>query len=94
MSNMHQIGKTATTISQRYGKTVVTYHAIDVVSFDNKEIVLNTGGWRSNTTKIRMNQAANVFRLRYQVYQKAKEWFCSYKGQDIPFDQDTLTLER
>jgi hypothetical protein len=94
MANMYQIGKTATKISQRNGKTVITYHTTDIVSFDAKGIVLNTGGWRSNTTKTRMNQTSNVFQLGYMVYQKAGEWFCAYKGQDIPFDQDVLTLER
>jgi hypothetical protein len=65
-----------------------------IVSFDAKRIVLNTGGWRSNTTKTRMNQTSNVFQLGYRVYQKAGEWFCAHKGQDIPFDQYVLTLER
>lgn len=91
---MHQIGKTATTISQRDGKTIVTYHSTDIVSFDAKEIVLNTGGWRSNTTKTRMNQTQNVFQLGYHVYQLAGKWLYRYKGQDIPFDQNVLTLER
>jgi hypothetical protein len=94
MANMYQIGKTATTISQRDGKTIITYHSTDVVTFDAKEIVLNADRWFTQTTKTRMNQTSNVFQLGYMVYQKAGEWFCAHKGHDIPFDQDILTLER
>lgn len=37
-------------------------------------IVLDTGGWKTVTTKARMNQAFNEFGLPYGVSQKDGEW--------------------
>lgn len=59
--------------------TEVKYHDTVVVRFDKDHIELNTGGWKSKTTKLRMNQASEQFNLGYRVYQKNFEWFVSYK---------------
>ena len=37
--------------------------------------MLDTCGWKSATTKTRMNQAANQFGLPYRVYQKDYVWY-------------------
>ncbi len=74
--------------------TVVTYHGTDVVSFNEKEIILKTGGWKSVTTKLRMNQASNQYDLGYMVSQKDFSWFVTYKGKKILFDSDEIILNR
>lgn len=53
-------GKTA-------GTEVVDYKTT-IVSFTDETITLNTGGWWSRSTKIRMNQASQQFDLGYRVY--------------------------
>lgn len=70
------------------------YHQTPVVKWDAGRIVLTTGGFHSRTTKERMNQAADIYGLGFQVYQKGGEWFVSYRGEMLPFDGRTLTLER
>jgi hypothetical protein len=70
MSQTHKIGKTATKIYTENGITYVKYHNTNVVTFSKNEIVLNTGGWSTVTTKLRMNQAAHQFGLEYSVFQK------------------------
>jgi hypothetical protein len=60
----------------------VTYRGTAVVTFHpNGQIELNDGGWRSATTKLRMNQALipNGFRL----YQEKHEWFISGWRADL-----------
>jgi len=80
MSQTHKVGKTATTVTRYFtGELSVVYHRTEVVhvSGDGSIITLNNGGWRTNTTKLRMNQAANQYGLGYQVYQKDFSWFVS-----------------
>lgn len=74
--------------------TSVIYHSTPVTSFNEKRIVLDTGGWSTNTTKERMNEASSEYNLGYTVYQKKFKWYAQYRGKDIPFVGDTLVLER
>ena len=60
-------------------KTVVVKHRT------NGEIVLNSGGYRTATTKLAMNQASNQFKMGFRVFQDAGDWFVTYKGKTIPF---------
>lgn len=81
MLQMSQVGRTATKIKTGTdGVTRITYHSTDVVSFDRNEIILNTGGYRTVTTKNRMNQASRQFNLGYSVFQRNHEWYVAYKG--------------
>lgn len=57
-------------------------------------IYTNTGGYRSRTTKLRMNQASNQFKLSFSVYQRKGDWFVDYAGTTIPFDSEELVLYR
>ena len=95
MSQTRYVRGVATKVRREGNNTLVRYHNTDVVSFDDTRthIVLKTGGWKTMTTKTRMNQASNQFGLGYQVSQKKGYWFVDYKGQTIPFDSDSLTLE-
>lgn len=93
MANMHKIGKTATNVKTIDRKTTIRYHSTDVVMFDDKSIILNSGGWHTNTTKARMNQASNVFDLGYQVFQKKFDWFVSFRGKTLDF-QSGMILKR
>mgnify|MGYP006281869779 CR=1 FL=1 len=95
MSRHDTIGTHRTTIStDAEGMTHVTYHQTAVVSFDARTITLRTGGWRSNTTKLRMNQTANQHGLGYGVWQKNYAWFVEYAGRVYEWTGDVLTLDR
>jgi len=90
---MNKIGSTATNIRTENGETAIRYHSTDVVKFTAKRIVLNSGGWHTNTTKNRMNQTARQFGLGFSVCQHDFSWYVSYKGEKIGF-VDGLTLNR
>lgn len=87
------IGTHRTTIAQDNGSTVVTYHATQVVSFNDKFINLRSGGYRTVTTKRRMNEASKMFGLGLQVYQTNFDWFVRYGGKVYLF-HDRMTLDR
>lgn len=72
------------------------YHDTAVVVKRPEDIVLSSGGWRTNTTKTAINQAANEFSLGFQVHQKDFDWFVDdqHNGvENIPF-VDGLVLPR
>ena len=84
--------ETATSIRHDNGATVVRYHQTDVVTVAGNQITLDSGGWRTVTTKRRMNQAANEFSLPFAVYQRRGEWFVDYRGETLRF-ADGMTLQ-
>lgn len=95
MSQQAKIGTVATAIlTTPEGQTQVIYHSTPVVSFNQKLIILNHGGWMTATTKTRMNQASVQFNLGYHVYQDGFEWWVIYKGNHLPFDDRTIELSR
>lgn len=95
MAQNQKVGKHRTTTSTgQDGKTRVTYHQTDVVTFDDDTIELDSGGYKTLTTKTRMNQASNEYDLGYVVYQQKGKWYVDYDGETIPFEGDSVTLER
>lgn len=96
MAQMQQVRGVATSIRTEAGKTRVRYHNTDVVSFDSSTIELDTGGWKTATTKTRMNQAANQFGLGFSVGQERGEWWIYPENGDprIPFTGNRITLIR
>lgn len=97
-----KIGKTATkVIKGDDGYTRVLYHDTVVVAFNEYEIILNSGGWQTKTTKTRMNQASDEFGLGFSVsgsietrrYTPTAPWTVHYKGETLTFG-DNMTLVR
>jgi hypothetical protein len=91
MARIDQLGKTATRVYQEDGYTCVRYHATDVVRFNEHYIELDTGGWETPTTKLRMNQASNQFKLGFRVYQRDYIWHVATDdGYDFPFNGEAI----
>lgn len=94
MSRYNTVGNHKTSVIVGPGHGIVRYHQTQVFAWTPETITLNTGGWFTNTTKLRMNQAAAQYGLGYGVYQKQHNWFVTYKGETIPFTENTLVLTR
>ena len=86
MTNLAKFQGVATTFRRTLSGVIVgTYHQTDVATIDGYHVHLNTGGYRSNTTKVRMNQFANQFCFGvFHVYQKDFEWYVQVEGQEKP----------
>ena len=94
MSRHNEVGSHKTAVYQNEnGLTAIRYHSTEVVQFDGDIIYLNSGGWRSVTTKLRMNQASQQYGLGYSVYQRNFEWFVDYNGETLKF-ADGMFLNR
>ena len=99
MSRSNEIGKYKTKVFTVDGEFCVQYHQTVVFrGFPNGVIVLDTGGWKTATTKLRMNQAFNQLGLRFGVYQEKGQWWVSVKNEeyvpihDCKFEGDACVL--
>jgi hypothetical protein len=92
------VGKKANTTVVHEGSKVHIYlHNTKIVSFDKQDrsAILNSGGWRTVTTKRRMNEVSNEFDLGIQVFQDNFEWYVIdtkgdlldfYDNMEVPID--------
>ena len=95
MGQQSTIGTHKTSKVRIDNKLIVTYHSTAVVLIkNNRYVTLNSGGWYTNTTKTRMNQASNQFDLGYRVYQKNFDWFVEHNGKTYEFIGNSKTLNR
>jgi hypothetical protein len=83
-----------TKVIEADGEVLVQYHDTVIVHRKprDKEILLDTGGYKTVTTKRKMNQAANQFGMPYDVFQKDWNWYVTWQGKTIPFDGDCAVL--
>jgi hypothetical protein len=71
----------------------VTYIRTEIVRWDaNRNVTLNSGGWRTVTTKRKMVQASNQFNLGYTVHQSKGDWFVTVFGVS-PEGYDSASAE-
>ena len=80
---LHPQGRRGATFT--YQEVHVIYHNRHVACFNENEICLRTHGYRTVTTKVRMNQTSNQFRLGYTVYQRRGVWFVRWQGRELMF---------
>jgi hypothetical protein len=96
MARLNKIGKTHTSTFEDKDEggcyKAVRYHHTMVVKVYNTRIILDTGGWKTITTKARMNQASCEWRLGYQVFQKDFSWFVKWRGNILSFETDIVEL--
>lgn len=90
MSRADTIGKCATRVfTDSDGATCVQYHNTIVfkLSADKKTVTLDHGGWKTNTTKNRINQCFRQLVNRdkfFYVYQEKYEWYMGrYLGNGV-----------
>src|SRR5579863_7327827 len=55
------------------GVTIIRQHATDIVRKENGKIILNSGGWKTVTTKARMNDA--ISKLGCTLYSDKGQWY-------------------
>lgn len=68
------------------GFTTITLHTTPVVSFSKDKIILNSGGYKTTTTKARMNQASIEHDLGIEVALRDGGWVVKHKNDTLPFE--------
>ena len=94
MAQTSKVSRNNTAVIKDGKKIQVVLHSTIVVSFDDKKIQLNNGGWITTTTAVRMNQASNEYGLGYYVSRQNGEMFVSFKDEKVKFEGPTITLTR
>jgi hypothetical protein len=76
-----------TNVVQADGISVVLLHGNKIAEVGDNFVRLFDGGWRSNTTKSRLNAILRTHGLSGEsVFQKKGQWFLNYAGNGvIPF---------
>ena len=88
------IGRTATTVFiDEQGYTCIKYHNTVVVKFKGNKIRLDSAGFRTATTKRRMNQASKKYNLGFSVFQNQKKWYVENECGVKEF-YDYMTLQK
>ena len=85
--------RTSHSIVGTYRGTNVAF--VERISNSVARVTLNTGGYFSNTTKLRMNQfSAQFCHHQYGVYQKKGEWFLAIDKvtRQVPFNTNVITF--
>jgi hypothetical protein len=91
MAQTQKVQGTATKVTHgANGNVAVVYHRTTVAERNIRNgqtcIKLNSGGWKTVTTKRHINQFANEFcGGAFNVYQKAGDWFVQKGDEVIPF---------
>lgn len=85
MPHMDKLSNYKTTVAHDGNHQVVTYHSTQILKWNEEEILLNSGGWKTVTTARKLRQAATQFNLGYRLYIKAGVWTVEYNGHTYPF---------
>lgn len=95
MTNLAKFQGVATTVRRlSSGMIVGQYHNTSVAEVLGSNVRLDTGGYFTRTTKVRMNQFANQFcDGAFTVYQKNGDWFVSVKTTGMTHKFEGRTLE-
>ena len=65
------IGNNTLEVTYADNHKAIRLHDTDIISYIDDDIILDSGGWQTVTTKNRINQ----YLPDYQVYQKNFDWF-------------------
>jgi hypothetical protein len=70
----------------------VVLHSTSVFKmYGDGVIELNSGGWRTNTTKTAINRAFDLLEVPARLWQKNFEWYLTYDKMTIEFT-DKMTV--
>ena len=94
MIGTHRTTTTNIPLNNEQSRLIVTFHNTAVVQVVNdRYVILNSGGWLTPTTKRRMNQASEVYRLNYIVYQKGWVWYVKTPSTTAEF-VDNIIIDK
>ena len=94
MIGTHRTTTTNIPLNNEQSRLIVTFHNTAVVQVVNdRYVILNSGGWLTPTTKRRMNQASEVYRLNYIVYQKGWIWYVKTPSTTAEF-VDNIIIDK
>jgi len=77
-----KISKSCRVINYKNGDKTIRLYNTDILQFKGDKIILSSGGYKTNTTKSRINQ---FLPGEIKVYQKNFKWFINNNGRELEF---------
>ena len=84
LKNLRELRYSNTTVTVGRGFSTMSLHGNEIASYyrssfkDDNKLIISDAGWRTNTTKERLNWILREFDLGY-IHQKNREWFFTNK---------------
>ena len=75
-------------------QTTVRYHNTDILTFNSDEIIIRTGGWKTPSTKDKINLAAGKYGLGFYIRQKNFEWYVVIRNNEYIMKDDIFIINR
>jgi hypothetical protein len=69
---------------------VISLHNTDIIKFFSNYTVLNSGGWRTKTTKDRIN----TFVPWIKVFQKKNNWYVKTETETLEFEDNMIINDK
>lgn len=70
--------------------TKLFYHGNLIAKIESDKITLDCCGWKTKTTKDRMNQFSHEYDLNFSVFQSKKMWFVRIGENILPFENGKI----
>ena len=87
MAQMSKVSRNNTRVHKWENGFAVELHGTKIVWCENGVLQLVSGGYRTATTKARMNQVSNQMELGYQVYSDKGDWYVDTPAKSkVPFE--------
>jgi hypothetical protein len=77
--------KNTTVYKNEEGTTLVILYSTEIVRLNSSEIILNSGGYYTDTTKNRMNLLFREEGIPLSIYQEKRKWYVKSPQEEIPF---------
>ena len=90
--NGSDFSKDNTQVVNIRGNAFVYLHGNHIATVSDDSLQLFDGGWRSNTTKSRLNALCSEFAYGCGVFQKNWEWFVGKYNQTVDFVDGMIIL--
>lgn len=71
---------------------IILHNTAVVIKHETGDVTLNTGGWRTVTTKTAINRALNLMGVKAYVHQVKGEWYVSINGERVKWEERTFTI--
>jgi hypothetical protein len=88
---INQVGTHKTSVLVKNNALSVVYHSTEVVKvINNRYVILDNGGYYTNTSKKRMNQASMQYNLGFNVYQCNYIWYVGIKDNILEYKNNMV----
>ena len=95
ISNCNIIGNNTLRINYKDGSEAIRLHNTDIITFKGNKIILNSGGWRTHTTKARINE---YLPEGLNLFQQNNIWYISrdnnYNIKEAIVYYDNITFNK